>query len=279
MKRLILKNSNGFTLVELMVTVFLTAIAVIAIYRGYTSFSQSADAQEQVIEMQQNLRIGMYTLVRNIIRAGMNEEDSDVAGFILDIEPPDGTFDNDEETIAFSMNLGSGGVYSGDGEDNDKDGVIDEEDEVRVGDNDVDDDGERIHFFFYNEDTNNNSQLDAGEDVNGNGSLDQWLQKEVWNSGAYGTAQTIITNVSALNFVYLDENGNVLGPTISNSTDLEAIDTVEITLVVRTTNEDYRIINNESYQNLQGAVIYTAPGDNFRRRSMSMRVKVRNAQL
>ena len=75
MKRKFLKNSNGFTLVELMVTVLLTAIAVIAIYRGYTSFSQSADAQQQVIEMQQNLRIGMYTLVRDMIRAGMTEDD------------------------------------------------------------------------------------------------------------------------------------------------------------------------------------------------------------
>jgi prepilin-type N-terminal cleavage/methylation domain-containing protein len=57
-----IKNENGFTLVELMVTVLLTAIAVISIYRGYTAFSRSADAQQQVMEMQQNLRIGMAWL-------------------------------------------------------------------------------------------------------------------------------------------------------------------------------------------------------------------------
>ena len=45
-KRESIKNSNGFTLVELMITLFLTAIAVVGIYRGYTSFSQTADAQE-----------------------------------------------------------------------------------------------------------------------------------------------------------------------------------------------------------------------------------------
>ena len=77
-----LNNMHGFTLVELMVTVFLTAIAVIAIYRGYTTFSQSADAQQQTMEMQQNLRIGMNTLVKDIMRAGMNDEDESVAGFI-----------------------------------------------------------------------------------------------------------------------------------------------------------------------------------------------------
>jgi prepilin-type N-terminal cleavage/methylation domain-containing protein len=68
-------HMRGFTLVELMVVVLLTAIAVIAIYRGYTAFSSSADAQEQIIEMQQNLRIGMYMIEKDIRRAGMNEED------------------------------------------------------------------------------------------------------------------------------------------------------------------------------------------------------------
>ena len=69
-----INNIHGFTLVELMVVVLLTAIAVIAIYRGYTAFSHSADAQEQIIEMQQNLRIGMHWLEKDLRRAGMNEE-------------------------------------------------------------------------------------------------------------------------------------------------------------------------------------------------------------
>ena len=71
-----LNNMRGFTLVELMIVVFLSAIAVIAIYRGYTAFSHSADVQEQIIEMQQNLRIGMYRLVKDLMRAGMTEEDN-----------------------------------------------------------------------------------------------------------------------------------------------------------------------------------------------------------
>jgi hypothetical protein len=101
----------------------------------------------------------------------------------------------------------------------------------------------------------------------------------VWNvdpgppaSAGWGNWQTIITNVSALDLVYLDKDENLTAT-------LGEIDTVEISMVVRTTNQDYRIINTETYQNLQGDDIYTAPGDNFRRRSMSMRVKIRNAQL
>jgi type II secretory pathway component PulJ len=250
---------EGFTLVELMVTVFLTAIAVIAIYRGYTTFSQSADAQQQTMEMQQNLRIGMTILVKDIMRAGMNDEDEDVAGFIS-IDLGDGAT-NDVDKIAFSMDLGSGGVFAADTVDNDGDGDTDEDDEARIGDGDVDDDDERIYYAL------------SGED----------LQRRVWDSAipGYGPAQTVITNVSALEFIYLDEDENPVSGVlpITDPAVLDNIDTVVVSLVVRTTNEDYRITNNETYQNLLGADIYTAPGDNFRRRVMSMRVKVRNANL
>ena len=254
-----LNNMHGFTLVELMVTVFLTAIAVIAIYRGYTTFSQSADAQQQTMEMQQNLRIGMTTLVKDIMRAGMKEEDSTLVAFA----------NADAATVEFGMDLGSGGVFAADGIDNDGDGVEDDDpdaavaalealEEGRIGDGDFDDDGEQIRYTL------------SGED----------LEREVWNGAAWGAAQTVITNVSALEFVYLDEDENQLGPLpIADPAVLDTIDTVVVTLVVRTTNEDYRITNNETYQNLLLTDIYTAPGDNFRRRAMSMRVKVRNANL
>ena len=267
-----LNNMCGFTLVELMVTVFLTAIAVIAIYRGYTTFSQSADAQQQTMEMQQNLRIGMTTLVKDIMRAGMNDEDESVAGFIS-IDLGDGPT-NDVDKIAFSMDLGSAngsGVNNLDPPfasdtpiDNDGDGDIDEDDEARIGDGFVDDDGERIYYAL------------SGED----------LQRRLWDADlvppGYGPAQTVINNVSFLEFVYLDEDENLVNGGVLPITDpavLANIDTVVVTLVVRTTNEDYRITNKETYQNLLLTDIYTAPGDNFRRRAMSMRVKVRNANL
>ena len=252
----IMNNKHGFTLVELMITVFLTAIAVIAIYRGYTAFSQSADAQQQVMEMQQNLRIGMYTMFKDLIRGGMKEEDRTLISFV----------NAGADTVEFVMDLGSanGPVdFATDGTDNDEDGDIDEEDETRVGDGDITDDGEQVIYLL------------SGED----------LQRRVWSNalGDFGAAQTIITNVSALEFVYLDEDG---APTA----DLGEIDTVVVTLVVRTTNEDYRITNKETYENLLGDAVLqmstvavpppkVLPPDNFRRRAMSMRMKIRNAQL
>jgi hypothetical protein len=107
----------------------------------------------------------------------------------------------------------------------------------------------------------------------------------------------IITNVDALNFVYLDEDGNDLdedtdpddpaaGRTVLNDNEAERIHSVQVALLVRTTNEDYRYTNNEIYRNLQDSdgdgdndVIYQAPGDNFRRRLFVKEIKIRNAGL
>ena len=263
-----MQNDKGFTLVELMVTVFLTAIAVISIYRGYTSFSQSADAQQQVMEMQQTLRIGISRLVADIRRAGMNEEDETEAGFIAATS----------NSLEFSMDLGSGGVFKNDGVDNDNDGDSDDNDpgtddpealeEDRIGDGDVDDDGERIKYTLV-----------------ANGSTND-LQREVWDAAAadYGPAQTIITNVEALNFVYWNDGDPGATPPVApaimavplSASDLTKVDRVEVTLVVRTTNEDYRYTDRVTYSNLQGTALIANAGDNFRRRAFSMTVQIRN---
>jgi len=296
-------NTHGFTLVELMIVVFLTAIAVIAIYRGYTSFSHSADAQEQIVEMQQNLRIGMYWLEKDLRRAGMTEEDNsklimdasrmdyDAVTFLTAINYMDLT-QKDDPIIEFAMDLGSRGLpvstrFAGDGKDNDGDDEIDEEDEQWIGDGDINDDGERIYYRLYSsEDANQDGVLDAGEDANDNGLLDLDLERAVWScdtaSGTcdYDSPQTVIRNVSALNFTFLEEDGvTEISSPLDTPEKRSLVDTVEITMVVRTTNEDYRIKNNETYTNQLGTWSWAAPGDNFRRRAMSMRVKVRNANL
>ena len=75
------------------------------------------------------------------------------------------------------------------------------------------------------------------------------------------------------------QDDTVLGALPLSETDRALVDTVEITMVVRTTNEDYRITNNESYNDLRGALVLGPQNDNFRRRFMTMRLKIRNANL
>ena len=183
----------------------------------------------------------------------MNEEYVKKAGFIA----------ADATSVEFSMDLGSGGVFEADGKDNDDDGgVPDEEDESRIGDGDVCDDGEKIRYT-----------LNGGA-----------LQREVGDStilpcppGGYGAPpQTIITNVERLDFVYFNDSIATPLTVPLDATDLTEVDRVEITLVVRATNEDYRYNDNVIYSNLQGTPLISNKADNFRRRVFSMSVQIRN---
>ncbi|MBW6519963.1 MAG: PilW family protein [Desulfoarculaceae bacterium] len=66
------KNSYGFTLVELMLTMAVSGIIVAAIYSAYISQQRTYLAQEQVAEMQQNIRAAMDIMTREIRMAGYN---------------------------------------------------------------------------------------------------------------------------------------------------------------------------------------------------------------
>jgi hypothetical protein len=257
-----------------MITVVLSAIAVVAIYRGYTSFSQAADAQEQLIEMQQNLRIGMHRIEKDIRRAAMNEEDDENSGFT----------EGFTNSITFTMDLTGG---ESDGVDNDHDGAIDGADtdpfpfdESVYGDGELDDPGEVIEYYLMYDDpgTGNLEICPAAFDAD---KYPCYLMREDTN---VPDRYKIIDNVDALNFVYLKEDRVplILVAGEVSEGDLDDISIVQVCLVVRTTNEDYRYTNTETYENIKpgGAeTILTAPGDNFRRRVFCKEIKIRNAGL
>jgi len=99
----------GYTLVELMVAVALTGIVTIAIYKSYISVSVGYDVQDQVVEVQQNARVAMDRMVRDIRMAGCDPELNDVPGF-ANIE---------NSNIHFTMDItgGVGGASDGDVDD------------------------------------------------------------------------------------------------------------------------------------------------------------------
>ena len=126
----------------------------------------------------------------------------------------------------------------GDGLDNDMDGVTDENGES---------DGDAL-------------------DVNEN------ITYQLSGSNLLRNAKVIAGNIDALNFVYLDASG-------SPTANLADIRTVQITLVARTDFVDRDYTNNNVYQNQNPTgpeTIYTAPGDNFRRKRITLEVKCRN---
>jgi type IV pilus assembly protein PilW len=89
----------------------------------------------------------------------------------------------------------------------------------------------------------------------------------VRNTG--GGNQVVAENIDALDFVYLDENGN-------STATLTDIRSVEITIVARTGRALRATKNNNLYYNQQGTQILGAQNDNFSRKSMTTFIKGRN---
>lgn len=160
----------GYTLVELMVAVALTGIVTMSIYKSYISVSTSYDVQDQVVEVQQNARVAMDRMVREIRLAGCDPQLSDVPTFLQ----------VDDSTVRFTMDIAGGGSKT-DHLDNDIDGFVDEDDEAYMSDGDVDDAGEDITYSL------------VGEELKR-------------TSTAGGTAQVVIENVNALRFIYYDKD-------------------------------------------------------------------------
>jgi len=109
-------NKSGFTLVELLIVMAITGIVTGAVFTAFKSQQKSYGVQEQVVEMQQNLRAGMDLMVREIRMAGYSQGAS---GFgIIDIQPRN-IGNNVDTTIAgngsfqFTADLDDNGTLGG----------------------------------------------------------------------------------------------------------------------------------------------------------------------
>lgn len=97
MKRI---KNNGFTLIEILVSLAILGIVLAGIYSVYTMQHKSYIVQEQVAEMQQNERIALQMITRDIRMAGLGltcsyggilfTEDADGNGALNDGEDIDG---------------------------------------------------------------------------------------------------------------------------------------------------------------------------------------------
>jgi len=73
------KKGKGLTLIELMVAMAISAILIAAIYRTFISQQKTYTVQEQVVDMQQNVRVAINKMMREIRMAGFGNV-SDVIG-------------------------------------------------------------------------------------------------------------------------------------------------------------------------------------------------------
>jgi len=114
------RADSGFTLIEILMVLAITAIVLSAIYTAFQSQHKTYITQEAVAEMQQNLRAAMYLMTREIRMAGFDPtgladagigdtSTATVINFTEDIrgdnagDPSDGVTDDPNENITYSL--------------------------------------------------------------------------------------------------------------------------------------------------------------------------------
>ena len=132
---MVLYSKKGFTLVELMIALAISSLLLASLYTFYTHQRKIHAVREAVAEMQQNARLGMAIMVREIRMAGYDPLSTAGAGivtasstslqFTQDITDDSGTGDSDgdtddaNETISYTLydadtdgdlDLGAGGT-------------------------------------------------------------------------------------------------------------------------------------------------------------------------
>ena len=77
-----IKNNNGFTLVEILVALVIDFIVLAGIYAAFYSQQKSHVKEQQVVDAQQNVRGAAAFMTREIRLAGMDGQDTAVAGIL-----------------------------------------------------------------------------------------------------------------------------------------------------------------------------------------------------
>ncbi len=264
--KIIAKNSGGFTLIELMISIAIFGVIMAGITAAYRAQIRSHCTQQEIMEMQQNIRAALYLMEKEIKSAGLNPTGTPGIGIIT----------ADTHTIDFSMDFTGG---AGNGIDDDDDGMtdegrnglddngnllFDEPDEAEWYDGDTNDPNERITYVL-----SNDVDADGQNDGLPGGACDLMRNGEI-----------LAPNMDALNFVYLNAAGAPLATPVADTTQIRS---VQVSLVARSgafpSNASIEYVDTQSYQNQQNTTILPQQNDNFRRILMSTEIRCRNMGL
>lgn len=237
-------KEHGFTMVELLVAMAITAVVMAAVYSLYKTQQDSYIAQDQVVEMQQNVRASLYQMARDLRMAGFNPQRApNVGGFLTQL-PDDGsgTTTTNATNIAFTI-------------DQDSNGVID-----------VDANDEQIAY-----------RLD-----NATGALQKFrVSDDTWQTVANNISAVDFVYLDPSG---TDITASVIAnPTSQYATTnlpfIDSIRSVELSIVARTGRTDKSFGGTPAYSNQQGAQILAAQSDNYRKRLITTTIFCRNLGL
>lgn len=226
---------------ELLVAMAMVVIVMAAVYSTYKSQQDTYVAQEQVAEMQQNLRASLYQMGRDIRMAGFNPQRApDVGGFVTQL-PDDGVGETttDSTNIAFTI-------------DENRNGVID-----------LDDDDEQIAYRLDNA-TNTLQKFRVSDDT--------------WHTVAdnIDALDFVYLDPNGTDITLNVINNPTALYATTNLPYMESIRSIEISVVAGTGKVDRSFPGTPAYSNQQGDEILAAQPDNRRRRLLSTTILCRN---
>lgn len=244
-------NIKGFTLVEMMITLAMSGIIIAAVYTTYTIQQKTYTAQDQVVEMQQNIRAAITTMIQELRMAGYDPTSTADSTIIAPTAPATAV-----SSIRFQQDITNATGTAVDG-----DGTINALPASR---------NEDITYGFA-----------AADDADGDGIVDNAAGVASLGRNTGGGLQPIAENIQALEFFYTLEDGTTTTtPTTSQLSDTH---TVTISILARAGQRDAKFVNSTSYTpasgtvwDLNGAAAGTAPNDNYRRRLLIRTVQCRN---
>lgn len=243
-------NQKGITLIELMVAMAIAGIVAAAMFAFQQSQTRSYVTQDALVDMQQNARAAMHFMTSELRMAGLDPRGTAGAG----IE------EASVNMIRFSMDVTDGSNGNGFGNDE------------NITDNHI-----IPNFGTSSGDTNERGEHIKYELINGN------LVRTDHNPSL--SSSDIARNLDALNFVYIDANGNPIATDASGEIPAGALDnirSIQITIIARSGRDApgfmFRHVDDGVYENQQGDILLDLSGnsDSFRRILVSKEIRLRN---
>lgn len=270
------KSKEGITLIELMVAMAVAGIVLMAIYSTYSTQSSINRTQTVVLNMQQNIRGGLYLMEREIRMAGYDRDDTGNFG-ITDIRFYDinnSLSSNGNSTITFTADLNDNGIIDSnetysffiyDYPVSSPDGILDLGREVGSGGRQIIAESIQALFLAYAYDNDGDGRLDTS--ANG---------KIIWafDSDNNNILDRILdTNDDG----EIDIDDNTAGTSIGGSgITIDKIKAVKVWLLARTKTAMLKYTDSNTY--VVGNRRIT-PNDNFRRELLVTTIKCRNLGL
>lgn len=261
-------DAQGFTLVELMIALFISMLVAAALATAYQTNQRVKTAQDQVVEMQQNLRGAFFLLQRELRMAGLDRMETADAG-ILAATRNGITFTQDfmDPTVVPQVNDPPG------------DGKISVADEtVRFSllpvEDDVDNDGVADNGKTYLRKYNANDLAGSKFDT-------PIIPGTSADRVKFDNRTIIIDNLAALEFCYRTEKMAATDPctTAPDAGELDRIRAVTVSMLMRAADPDPKFNSGgQTFQTGSGQQ-WVTPNDRYRRQLLVSTIQLRNMGL